>query len=200
MDLALGLRAHSGWAALVALGCRDGEPVLVERRRIEMIDPGDAYWAKQPYHAAEGLDRSAAHDVVRRGIESAQRVARRELGRAAQALAANGHRARACGVLVGAGMPGWSVDEILSVHFRMHKAEGELFRSALLEAAEACDLATLAIPEKQLREHAQAALRRPGPAIDAALRALGRAAGPPWAADQKSAALAAWIAHARLDA
>jgi len=31
-------------------------------------------------------------------------------------------------------MPDWSTDEILAVHFRMHKAEGELFRDALVRA------------------------------------------------------------------
>ena len=30
----------------------------------------------------------------------------------------------ACAVLVGQSMPDWSVEEILAVHFRMHKAEG----------------------------------------------------------------------------
>ena len=38
-------------------------------------------------------------------------------------------------------MPDWSVEEILAVHFRMHKAEGVLFRDALVEAANACGLA-----------------------------------------------------------
>jgi hypothetical protein len=28
-------------------------------------------------------------------------------------------------------MPDWSIDEILAVHFRMHKTEGVLFRDAL---------------------------------------------------------------------
>jgi len=29
-------------------------------------------------------------------------------------------------------MPDWSTDEILAVHVRMHKAEGELFRDVLV--------------------------------------------------------------------
>jgi len=198
MDAALGLRAHSGWAALVAIGYDGREPALLDRCRVELIEAGDDHWAKQPYHAAHGLDRRAAHAVVHRGIESAHRVASRELARAAATLARSGHRVCACGVLVGtAPMPAWSVDEILAVHFRMHKAEGELFRSALLHAAESCDLAATAIPECELREHANSSLRRSGAAIDAAIAALGASAGRPWAKDQKLSALAAWIALAR---
>ena len=197
MDVALGLRAHAGWAALVAIGRADGELALVDRRRVELIEPGDEHWAKQPYHAAHGLDRNAAHDVVRRGIESARRVAQREVAREVGQLAAGGSRVRASGVLVGAGMPDWSVDDILAVHFRMHKAEGELFRAALLHACECCDLEAVAIPEKRLREQAADSLHLSGAAIDAALAALGKTAGRPWASDQKTAALAAWIALAR---
>ena len=97
-------------------------------------------------------------------------------------------------MLVGEGMPAWSVDEILAVHFRMHKAEGVLFRDALLEAARACGLRTLEIPEKQLMKHAQAALSMTPASLDAKVTSLGRPLGPPWARDHKDAALAALMA------
>ena len=35
---ALGLRAHSGWAALVAVGGGPASPQVLDRRRIEMAD------------------------------------------------------------------------------------------------------------------------------------------------------------------
>ena len=196
MDVAFGLKAHSGWAALVALG-RDGRTLeVVRRERVELIRPEDVYWAKQPYHAAEGLLREDAHDVVKRGVASARKLAARELGKCAKETQAQGHALRACAVLAGSGMPEWSVDEILSVHFRMHKAEGELFRDALLRGGEACGVATLPVPEKDLARRASAALRRTDAEIRAQLAAFGKAVGPPWGKDQKDAALAAWIALA----
>jgi hypothetical protein len=186
MDVALGWKAHSGWAALVAVGRdRARGAVLVDRRRVELVEPGQS-WAKQPYHAAEGLAREAAHDRVRRGIASAERIAAREIAAAVERGRSAGHAVRACAVLVGAGMPPWSVDEILAVHFRMHKAEGELFRGALVDGARRCGLAVVALPEK---ERARQATR-----LGDALAALGKSAGPPWGRDQKDAALAAWIA------
>ena len=55
-------------------------------------------------------------------------------------------------------MPAWSVDEILAVHFRMHKAEGVLFREALAGAATKCGLRLVQVPEKELDAHAARAL------------------------------------------
>jgi hypothetical protein len=86
------------------------------------------------------------------------------------------------------------VDEILAVHFRMHKAEGVLYREALARATERCGVALVALREKDLPELAAEALDRPPAALAKTLDALGRSAGPPWARDQKDAALAAWVA------
>jgi hypothetical protein len=91
-------------------------------------------------------------------------------------------------------MPDWSVDEILAVHFRMHKAEGVLFRDVLAQAAEACDLKLVAIPEKSSLEHAEAALGRKAGSLSQQISALGKSVGAPWGKDQKDAALAAIIA------
>ena len=52
MNVAFGLKAHSGWAALVAVGEHHGDIALTDRRRIELVKES---WQKQPYHAAEKL-------------------------------------------------------------------------------------------------------------------------------------------------
>ncbi len=157
LKVAFGWKAHSGWAALVALAVRGDDIEVLDRRRVELVPPGARQWAKQPYHAA-------------------------------------GRSVAACAVLVGNGMPDWSVSEILAVHFRMHKAEGELFRDALVRAARACDLRLVEIPERSLFERAKSALSAPASELAAEVAALGRRVGPPWARDQKDAALAARIA------
>lgn len=194
MRIAFGLKAHSGWAALVALGRSGDELRLVDRRRVELVAPEDARWAKAPYHAAEGLDRPEARALVQRGIEAAHRIAAAELRAALVRAREADHRVAACALLVGSPMPGWTVDEILAVHFRMHKAEGVLFRDALAGAARACRLPLAAIPEKRLGEHAAAALATPLANLRARVAALGKSAGPPWGKDQKEAALAALVA------
>jgi len=62
------------------------------------------------------------------------------------AVAEAGHDLCGCAVLVGTGMPDWSTDEILAVHVRMHKAEGELFRDVLVAGARACGLELTTLP------------------------------------------------------
>ncbi len=62
--VALGFRAHSGWAAVVAVSGSPGRPVVLERRRIETADtaiPG----SKQPFHAAERLGVERAEALIR---------------------------------------------------------------------------------------------------------------------------------------
>jgi hypothetical protein len=194
LKVALGLKAHSGWAALVALAAPDGELEVVDRRRIELILPEDGHWAKQPYHAAEGLDAEDARDVVKRGIESARRLALREIRAAMKRARDARHEIAACAVLTSAPMPDWSVDEILAVHFRMHKAEGVLFRDALARATESSGLELVAILEKQLAEVAERTLATPRARLSERISALGKVVGAPWAKDQKDAALAALVA------
>jgi hypothetical protein len=191
VKVAFGLKPHSGWAALVVLGGRSDDLQVVDRRRMEIVDET---WAKAPYHAAENLKPAAARELVERGVEAAHRVARRELRAALDRERERGNEVRACAVLTADPMPGWSVAEILAVHFRMHKAEGCLFREALAGAAEACGTRLVAIVEKALASHAETALGTPAKQLATTVAALGKTVGPPWGRDQKDAALAAWVA------
>jgi len=197
MTVAFGMKAHSGWAALVVLGTRSGELQVVDRCRMELVEKDEASWAKQPYHAAERLNTGEARDLVRRGLVTARRIAVREMRTAVKRARQAGHEVAACAVLVGDPMPYWTVDEILAVHFRMHKAEGVLFRDALAHAARACGLEFLGIPEKQLDEQAERALATSVNSLRKTIASLGKSVGPPWGKDQKDASLAAMIALQR---
>jgi hypothetical protein len=194
MNVAFGMKAHSGWAALVVLGTGSGELQVVDRCRMELVDKDDASWAKQPYHAAERLNAGDARDLVGRGLVTARRIAVREMRTAVKRARDEGHEVAACAVLVVDPMPDWTVDEILAVHFRMHKAEGVLFRDALARAAGTCGLKFLGVHEKQLEEEAERALAIPVNSLRKTIASLGKAVGPPWGRDQKDAALAAMIA------
>jgi hypothetical protein len=194
VNVAFGLKAHSGWAALVVLGMRGGELHVLDRRRVELVEDGDAHWAKQPYHAARRASPGDRRDVVKRGIQSARRVAVREMRAAIERAREAQCEVASCAVLMAEPMPDWSVDEILAVHFRMHKAEGVLFRSALAHAAARSGLRLVAVPEKLLEELAERALGSPSKTLRNRVASLGTSLGPPWGKDQKDAALAATIA------
>ena len=190
MKVAFGTKAHSGWAVLVVVGMRDGIAVI-NRRRLALASEG---WEKAPYHAAEPLERDAASKLVERAIANAHERAARALQAAVEQEQAQDRDVVGCGVLVLDPMPAWSVEEILAVHFRMHKAEGTLFREALLRAAGKCGVRAVAVHEKRLVSEAAAALRTGLEGVEKTLATLGKAIGPPWGKDQKDAALAAIVA------
>lgn len=191
MKVSFGLKAHSGWAALVVVGKQRDELVVVDRRRIELVNEA---WAKQPYHAAEGLESLVARDLVKRGAESAHRFAIDEIKAAIARERNRKNEIAACAVLVGTPMPDWNTDQILAVHFRMHKAEGVLFQNALVRGAEKCKLNTLPVLEKELLVQATSQL---GDKVVKQVAILGKTVGPPWGKDQKDATLAALMALSR---
>ena len=192
MKVALGFKAHSGWAALVVIGDSGKEFQVIDRRRLELVN-SDSSWAKQPYHAAEDLDPKRAQKLVKKGTEAAYQTAERELLATLKSLRKQNHEIVACVVLVPSPMPEWGVAEILAVHFRMHKAEGVLFPEALAAAAEKCGLNLIRIPEKQLNEEAEKLLASPLTDLTKQVVNLGKTVGPPWGKDQKNATLAALI-------
>lgn len=193
MRVAIGLKARTGRAALVAVAGDVHEPRFIERSQIPLLPEGE--WA--PYHAARELDPADADESVKRSIASAHRLAASGIGAAARRFTAAGHEVCGCAVLVGSGMPAWSTAEILAVHVRMHKAEGELFRDALVAGARACDLEPTTLSDKSALEDATKMLGLGLTHLDVLLAALGKSAGPPWGKDQKEAAAAALVALAR---
>jgi hypothetical protein len=193
MKVALGLKAHSGWAALVVIGSTREGLHVVDRRRIELIEDGET-WAKMPYHAAEEGEAAQARDVVKRGTESAHRVAARQMSDIVAQSRKREDDIVGCAVLMPEPMPKWSTEQILAVHFRMHKAEGVLFPDALCRAAEGCELRLVTVPEKQLDAIAEKELDVPMAKVTQLVVTLGKSAGAPWGKDQKTATVAALIA------
>ena len=188
----LGLKAHSGWAALVALGFEGERVQVVDRRRLDLVPEGSE-WARAPYHAAEELKPAEAKRLVDRGVSAAHRHSARALSGVVRELRERGLDPVACAVLMGAPMPAWSTAEILAVHFRMHKAEGVLFREALAKAGDAAGLEVVPVPEKELPQFAARALGSPWSAIADEVDGFRAQVGAPWGKDQKEAAVAALV-------
>ena len=175
---AIGFRAHSGWAAAVAVSVPPDPPAIVIRRRIEMGEP-------QPYHAAVNLEIAEARLLISRSAEHAAARAADSLRRILDDLRALGHQPAACGLLLASGRPLPALEKILASHALVHTAEGVHFRAALRAAGQACGLPVFEFVERDL------ALR---PDLLALMAAMGKGIGPPWRQDQKFAAAAAWLA------
>ena len=186
---ALGLRAHSGWAALVAVGGGPASPEVLDRRRIEMADDPEA---KQPYHAAEELPLAKARALLERLARQAEERAAAGLGAVLADLRADGYDVVGAIVLTASGKPLPPLESILASHALIHTADGEHFRDALAFGAQQHRLPVARIREKDLLARAATAVGRPAPDLQAAVTAWGKPLGPPWTQDQKLSALGAW--------
>ncbi|HJZ75575.1 MAG TPA: hypothetical protein VKE51_27765 [Vicinamibacterales bacterium] len=82
---------------------------------------------------------------------------------------------------------------IANDHIRIHALEGQLFRAVVQDAANRSRLSCSIWRERDLHAQAGAILERSEDALRDAVAALGRGVGGPWRAEQKAAALAAWL-------
>jgi hypothetical protein len=190
-EAALGFRAHSGWAALVAVAGPVAGPAAVVRRRVEL----SRETPRQPFHVAEGRPFAAAEDLIRRSTDEAVDLAERAVQEAVAELRSMGHEPVASGLLLAAGRPLPGLRHVLASHALIHAAEGELFRDVLRQASRRCGLRLFEVRERELEERA-AQLGRAAVDLQRRLAAWGKALGSPWTQDEKRAALAAWLALA----
>jgi hypothetical protein len=192
---AVGFRAHSGWAAAVAVAGPADAPAAIIRRRIEMVDrsvPG----AAQPYHAAAGLNIRDAERVVTTCAARAALLAQRALAAMVEELRDAGYAVTGCGLLLASGRALPALESILGSHPLIHTAEGELFREALRTAGRECGVPMAAVKERELFALGTAELGIPADALQARLLEMGRAMGAPWRQDEKYAAMVGWLALA----
>jgi hypothetical protein len=190
---AIGFRAHSGWAAAVAITGPLEAPVAIARRRIEMQERG-ATGPSQPYHAAVGLALDEAAQLVEHYAARAAALAVESLRSLIEDLRRLGHGVSGCGLPLASGRRLPPLAGILASHPLLHSAEGELFREALRAASRGCGLPLVEVKERDLFTRAAADLHLPVSETERHIAAMGKAIGPPWRQDQKFAAAAAWLA------
>ena len=189
---ALGFAPHSGWAAVVGLGGDEAHRRILIRERVEMTDPRDP-GSKQPYHAVRGLPISQAARRLASYEATAELMAHEAIQRIAGRLSQSGHRVIGAGILESAGRKGSSLADTLASHALVHAADGDHFRNAIAAAATRCALTVSRVRARDVESEAAAVADRGLETLRRALQTLGRDVGPPWGADQKSAALLAWI-------
>jgi hypothetical protein len=193
MRVAVGMRVHSGWAALVVMGGTSRAPRVLARRRIVIFDTAIA-GSKQPFHAAEmlGLKEATAH--IARCRASTWKMAREAFGAVVKEMRAQGQEVMGCGLLLASGRPVGTLAEALASHAMLHTAEGQFYRDALREASEHFAVPVQGVREKELFALATETLRLSEGDLRRRVAEMGKAVGAPWSQDEKLAALVAWLA------
>jgi len=189
---ALGIRAHSGWTALVAISLEDGSPQVLWRQPPHLVKTF-TYEFRQPYHTAEKRPSAEASGIITRARTEARSLAYRAIQSVRTSLQQLGYELRRSGLLLASGKPLPDLPQILASHPLIHTADGELFREALLHESMRCGLETLSVKENGVFEEASQVLHQKPDVLVRRLAGLGAGLDPPWAQDEKLSALIAWL-------
>ena len=186
---ALGLRVKSGWAAAVLLTGTARSPQLCDVRRIELSNPQHPE-TRQPYHAAMGKLETDARKINQR-VDVVRGIAQQSIATLLAGYRRQNLRIRRAALVVGSQI---DPDSIANPHIRAHAFEGRLFRSVLEESLRAHRIRASILIERHAYAHAVEELKQTNQNVRRKIQNFGREMETPWRAEQKLAAVAAWLA------
>ena len=183
---------HSGWGVLVAVSGDPDSLVVVDRRRIVVMDPATP-GGKQPYHYAAELSPEKAEEHIAKCAALSETMAKQATKQVLAELSEHSYRVASAAMLMAAGRSLPSLPQILASHPLIHTAEGEFFRKSVISACKALKLPVTEIREREIEERTKSAHGKKAAQILRAIAAMGGSIGPPWTADHKAATLAALL-------
>jgi hypothetical protein len=185
---ALGFRVKSGWAAAVLLTGPARSPQLCDVRRIGLSDPRHPE-TRQPYHATMGKLETDTTKINRR-VCVVRSIAQQSIATLIAGYRGKGYAITRAALVVGSQT---DPDSIANAHIRAHAFEGQLFRSVLVEALQAYRIRTEVVIERNAYAQAIVKLKESNENVRRVIQNFGQAAQGSWQAEQKLAALAAWL-------
>jgi hypothetical protein len=191
----VGVADHSGWAALVSVGVKNGSPEIVDRRRVELIEPG---LPKQPYeHDTVGMNTVEAERLVQEVRDSAVHCAERALSRIRSGL---GTRGEIVSIALRTAplprLPG-SVAEVHASWHVIVRADAMLYHDALCAGAASLGINVDTFVRGEERPRAAEAAATTVERLGRFLTSLRESLGPPWQQDHQTAAARAIAALGR---
>jgi hypothetical protein len=187
--VSIGLRAKTARAIAVVLGGSVEEPVVIKKLEISLADPAIPA-TLQPYHEVMELPWDQSQRAVRKSARAIERVAHKALAKLIREVQVDGMKVAGAGIV---GAPDRDLSRIGNFHIRAHAAEGLLFRQVLDLAADTNNIKRRTFPDRDFDSLAAIELGNSRADISRKISALGRALPPPWRADEKQAATAAWL-------
>ena len=168
----IGIKSKTGRGIAVALAA----PLeFICREELTLCDQK----TRQPYHDVMELPWSESIVAVKPAIATIEKIAARELRRLIRNVESRGYEVVSIGVV---GPADRQLERIGSPHIRAHATEGVLFRAVLETATKANR-----IESKSFENPAEALTAKEKKTIGD----MGKIAGSPWRAEEKSAAMAA---------
>lgn len=185
----VGVADHGGWAVLVCAAVTDGTPVVIDRRRVPIIDPGVP---TQPYH----------HDTLAMPDAESERLVRTVKKSVASCTAAAfDHLSADLGprhpiVAIAIRQPPLpqlpaSVKEAHASYYVQCRADGMLYHAALCADAGRRGWDVVQHPRGEEVALAANALGARPADVEQFLGRLKKSLGPPWSAEHRNAFAAA---------
>jgi hypothetical protein len=181
-----GVADHSGWAVFVCVRAKGRVPEVVDRRRVELIEPGMPI---RPYeHETLDLSMVEAERLVQEVRESAVHCAERALSRLRSSVGALGEM-----VSIALREPPLAriprtVAEAHASRPVMMRADAMLYHDALCSTAASLGIGAAMFGRGSERVRAAEALGITVERLDQFLSGLRATLGPPWQQDHQTAA------------
>lgn len=181
----IGFKAHTGWAAFVAVGGTAAKLEVFARGKMPLL-PDDSI-SRFVYHEASEMSDARAEEFVARAEVAARSCAAIAVGSLLEDLDARNIVPTACVVVRGssemkAGMP---LKAILQAHPSIHAAEGKLYRDVISTACRDRGLEVVEVLERDIWKVAARASRCNEATLRDRIAALRAVLGAPWGADEK---------------
>ena len=162
---------------------------MITKTEINLVDPKIPETA-QPYHEVMELPWEESERAVQKFARAIERVAIKTLAQLIKQQKSDGKKVCAVGIV---GAPNRDLARIGNYHIRAHAAEGVLFRRVLDDAARANGLPFRAFAEREFAGVLERELGSRSIFVKKRLDVAARGLPPPWRADDKLAAMAAWL-------
>ena len=195
----VGVADHGGWAVLVCAAMADGAPVVIDRRRVPIIDPGVP---TQPYHHDTlAMPKAASEKLVRTVKKSVASCTAAAFDHLSTDL---GPRHRIVAIAIREPplphLPA-SVKEAHASYNVQCRADGMLYHAAICADADRRGWDVVRHPRGEEMERAAVVLGARPADVGRFLDGLKKTLGPPWSAEHRhvfAAAIARLGDEARL--
>jgi hypothetical protein len=192
MPASLGIRVRSGTACAIVLIGSESPQRVVCRQTLDLCDPAIPS-SRQPYHAVMNAGAARAREVEEHLCDVVQKATQKSVDR----LLADACQ-ESLSIHRGALVVGSRIDpaRIANEHIRAHAQEGQLFRTAVLNSLKNHRLDCEVFVERDIYDRAARMLQKSADEIKLSLKTMGRDKTVSWRAEEKLAALAAWMISA----
>src|SRR2546421_9784813 len=192
IEYSIGIEDHYAWANLVSVATSGANEILLDKRRVELLDE---QLATSPYHHETlQMPLSGAEKLVRDVKTSANNRARSALSSLIGELAPAKCRSIAIRVPPLPDLPA-TVAEVHANTWIMNRADGMIYHQALTQAAAQLNLTIFYFEKDNVLELAAQARGKTARDLERHLKAFGTTLGRPWRQGHLAACAGAILAH-----